>query len=98
MNMIKLFRNYMSEYHTDLVSKDWVIGKRVLSIEDVTEEKDRTNTPPINDHRLVCWQFFYDEEPRNVVYLLQNKHNSKFISIGLYSKGRLIKPISLMEE
>lgn len=96
MSMIQLFRSYGGEYHPYLASKEWKIGKRVLSVEGVTDDKDKAGIPAFNSHALICWLFFYDEKATDVVYLLENKDNSQFITIGLCSKGKLISPISLM--
>lgn len=94
--MIQLFRNYMREYHPYLATKDWKIEKRVLSVEDVTDEKYKASISPFNNQEVICWLFFYDEKATDIVCLLQKKNNSQFITIGLCSQGKLIKPISFM--
>lgn len=96
MSMIQLFRSYVREYHPYLASKEWKIGKKVLSVEDVTDDKDKIGIPTFSNQALICWLFFYDEKATDVVYLLQNKNDSRFITIGLCSKGKLVKPLILM--
>lgn len=96
MSMIQVFKNYMRETHPHLASKDWKIDERILSVEDITDDKHKFNVPIFNTQTLICWLFFYDEKATDIVCLLQNKKNSQYITIGLYSKGKLVKPLSLM--
>jgi hypothetical protein len=96
MSVIRVFRNYMEEHHPHLACKDWKVEVRVLSVDDIRNEKVKASIPNENKQELTCWVFFYDGGASNVVYLLQDKQGLTNIGIGLLKDGELIKPISFV--
>lgn len=96
MSVISVFRNYMEEYHPQLVWKDWKADVKVLSVADIKNEELKASISNEFQGELTCWVFFYDGGASNIVYLLQDKQGYQNIGIGLLKDGELVKPISFV--
>ena len=96
MSIVKVFRNYMEDYHTYLADKDWKVDVQTLSMGDIRHEEVKALIPADYKQELTCWIFFYDGGASNVVYLLQDKQGLKNFGICLLKDEKPVKPISFM--
>lgn len=96
MSIIRVFRNYMEEYHPYLAAKDWKADVQTLSVDDISYEEVKALIPAEYKQELTCWVFFYDSGVSNVVYLLQDRKGLINIGICLLKDEKSVKPISFM--
>ena len=96
MSIIRVFRNYMEDYHPYLAAKDWKADVQTLSVDDISYEEVKALIPAEYKQELTCWVFFYDGGSPNVVYLFQDKNGLTNIGICLLKDDKPDKPISLM--
>ena len=96
MSIVKVFRNYMEDYHPYLANKDWKVDVQTLSMGDIKHEEVKALIPAEYKQELNYWVFFYDGDASNVVYLFQDKKGLTNIGICLLKDNKPVKPISFM--
>ncbi|MDA1558222.1 hypothetical protein PDK45_25160 [Bacillus cereus] len=96
MSIIGLFRNYIEEHHPHLAEKEWIVDVRTLSATEIRNKEVKAMISNESKEELKCWIFYYNSGASNVVYLLQDKHGSRYIGMGLLREGELVNPISFI--
>ncbi|MGG0203651.1 hypothetical protein [Bacillus mycoides] len=96
MSIIGLFRNYIEEHHPHLAEKEWIVDVRTLSATEIRNKEVKAMISNEIKEELKCWIFYYNGGASNVVYLLQDKHGSRYIGMGLLKEGELVNPISFI--
>ena len=96
MSVIRVFRNYIEEYHSHLATKDWIVDVRAISVDKISNRNLKEVIPVGFKGELMCCIFFYDGGASNFVCLFQDKQGLQNLGIGLLKEGKLIKPISFV--
>lgn len=97
MSIITVFKNYIEEHHPHLTEKEWRVDVQTVLMGDKKTNGIKTIISIKKAQELTYLIFSHDGDVSNIVYVLQDKQDSRNIGISLLRNGVLVNPISIYE-